>query len=398
MILYNFLFFCGAVWIPLTALILLKEGKKLRKKVEDKSNVPKVQGKPNPNVNSPVPLFKARPSLFDETFHSSEMMTSKHRGLFHLFTIASVFFVASHHVRHVVKEGTIWGFHSFIAMFQNSDVLGVWVGMIVITFLAYPLQKYTVKYSPSFRLQIVLHSLLVSSMFSWVISMIWFHPGWAIIPTGSLCLSLMVMMMKVHSYLSNNRELSASNHLKTKRSKRSKRTERVQSEYPDNVTLMNFIDFMLVPTLVYDIKYPRTSGIRVGYLMEKCILIVGIITFLHLLSHYYIIPALLRSPDESPLEVVTELTMPFLFSLMLIFYLIFDCICNGFAEITCFADREFYKETCSDNSHRSQIGGIRLQWMNLHARGISLYISGCFIMSIFNLCNRTKLVNIVHLS
>jgi hypothetical protein len=29
--------------------------------------------------------------------------------------------------------------------------------------------------------------------------------------------------------------------------------------YPDNVTLVNFLDFLLVPTLVYEAEYPRTD-------------------------------------------------------------------------------------------------------------------------------------------
>jgi sterol O-acyltransferase len=29
--------------------------------------------------------------------------------------------------------------------------------------------------------------------------------------------------------------------------------------YPENVTFPNFIDFLLVPTLVYELEYPRTE-------------------------------------------------------------------------------------------------------------------------------------------
>jgi hypothetical protein len=73
--------------------------------------------------------------------------------------------------------------------------------------------------------------------------------------------------------------------------------------YPENVTFYNWLDFMMVPTLVYDMHYPRTNRIRVGYLLEKIALIIGIVTFLHLISQYYIVPALIRSPDESAIEV-----------------------------------------------------------------------------------------------
>lgn len=32
--------------------------------------------------------------------------------------------------------------------------------------------------------------------------------------------------------------------------------------FPDNVTVLNFVDYLLVPTLVYELEYPRTDSIR----------------------------------------------------------------------------------------------------------------------------------------
>jgi len=29
--------------------------------------------------------------------------------------------------------------------------------------------------------------------------------------------------------------------------------------YPENVTFLNYVDFLLVPTLVYELEYPRTE-------------------------------------------------------------------------------------------------------------------------------------------
>ncbi|CAJ0753056.1 21154_t:CDS:1, partial [Entrophospora sp. SA101] len=31
------------------------------------------------------------------------------------------------------------------------------------------------------------------------------------------------------------------------------------TQYPNNITVSNFIDFLLVPTLVYELEYPRTK-------------------------------------------------------------------------------------------------------------------------------------------
>jgi len=81
-----------------------------------------------------------------------------------------------------------------------------------------------------------------------------------------------------------------------------------------------------------------------GYVLEKCFTAAGIIAFLHLVSDQYIVPIIVESPGVSPVEAVSKLAIPIFFVYMLVFYLVFDCICNGFAELTRFADREFYKD------------------------------------------------------
>jgi len=392
------LWFCGVVVVPyFFALFVLKLVTQKWRKDNGYPAPPKpVTAKSEPIVGSNSPSFVARSSHFDGAFRSDgSIMTSNYHGLFNLCAIAASFFLMSHHLRHLIKEGTIWGFRSFIAMFERPDVLGVWVGMIVIAFLAYPIQLLFVRYDPPVMVQRLVHVLVVGSMFFWVISMVWLHPGWPLIPTGSLCCSMMVVMLKTHSYIANNYNLARARARRTRRELRKgensssspvsspspspatspllpKQQQKKEAEkevkekkgqenasalspavqkfslpgpdYPKNVTFWNWFDFMLVPTLVYDTKYPRTSKIRIGYLIEKLALILGVVTFLHLVSQYYIVPALIRSPDESAIEVVAELIVPFFFCIMLIFYLIFDCICNGFAELTCFADREFYKD------------------------------------------------------
>ncbi|CAE7208710.1 unnamed protein product [Rhizoctonia solani] len=65
--------------------------------------------------------------------------------------------------------------------------------------------------------------------------------------------------------------------------------------YPNNISYANFLDFQMVPTLCYELEYPRTERIRPLYIFEK--------------------------------TVAT-----------------FECICNGFAELSCFGDREFYQD------------------------------------------------------
>ena len=44
------------------------------------------------------------------------------------------------------------------------------------------------------------------------------------------------------------------------------------------------------------------------------------------------------------METIVQLLLPFIMGYMLIFFLIFDCILNFFAELTRFADRHFYDD------------------------------------------------------
>lgn len=45
--------------------------------------------------------------------------------------------------------------------------------------------------------------------------------------------------------------------------------------YPDNVTLGNFLDYLLIPTLVYELEYPRTEKVRLWYVIEKTLATFG---------------------------------------------------------------------------------------------------------------------------
>lgn len=58
----------------------------------------------------------------------------------------------------------------------------------------------------------------------------------------------------------------------------------------------------------------------------------------------YIIPVLEVLPSISIVQAFCDLAIPMLLSGILIFYIVFDVSCNGFAELTRFADREFYQD------------------------------------------------------
>ncbi|KAK3847374.1 MAG: MBOAT, membrane-bound O-acyltransferase family-domain-containing protein [Linnemannia gamsii] len=113
--------------------------------------------------------------------------------------------------------------------------------------------------------------------------------------------------------------------------------------WPVNVTVANFWDYLLVPSLIYELQYPRTSRIRPLYVFEKSVATLGTFTLLYLTTEHYIYPVVF-DPTISPLRALVLLLIPFMMNYLMIFYIIFECICNAFAELTCFADRNFYED------------------------------------------------------
>lgn len=119
--------------------------------------------------------------------------------------------------------------------------------------------------------------------------------------------------------------------------------------YPDNLTYANYIDYLLIPTLVYELEYPRTSSIRPLYVVEKTLATFGTFFLIYAITEHVIIPhheaAKGKPPTlENSIGIALDLVMPFMINYLLIFYIIFECICNGFAELTRFADRGFYED------------------------------------------------------
>jgi sterol O-acyltransferase len=140
-------------------------------------------------------------------------------------------------------------------------------------------------------------------------------------------------------------------------------------KYPDNLTFANFLDYMLCPTLVYELEYPRTDRVRVWYVLEKAAATFGSIALMVLITEQYVLPAIQpilppRTEGMTVSEKFVELgwvlldmlfpyrtppipnglglTGRFITLYLLAFYVIFECVLNVFAEITRFADRGFY--------------------------------------------------------
>jgi diacylglycerol O-acyltransferase-1 len=121
--------------------------------------------------------------------------------------------------------------------------------------------------------------------------------------------------------------------------------------YPFNVTLPNLLYFMIVPTLCYQLNYPRSPRIRWRYVLTlilRMFLVAGLIIFT---VAQYLQPTLEQSLlSMHTLNVVEvaerllKLSIPNTYVWLLGFYFYFHLWLNLFAELTRFGDRLFYKD------------------------------------------------------
>ncbi|CAG7847235.1 Probable sterol O-acyltransferase 1; AltName: Full=Sterol-ester synthase 1 [Serendipita indica DSM 11827] len=122
-----------------------------------------------------------------------------------------------------------------------------------------------------------------------------------------------------------------------------------QVRWPANITWLNYIDYQMLPTLVYELEYPRTDRVRPMYVLEKTIATFGTFFLLYQYTEHFIMPHIPEA-GQSFVYSMLNLALPFMVCYLILFYLIFECICNGFAELSCFADREFYEDWWNSTS------------------------------------------------
>lgn len=188
-----------------------------------------------------------------------------------------------------------------------------------------------------------------------------------------LFLHQFVLLMKMHSYAfsnghywqllerrrsQNSKQSGAQNVSHSCLSRGDTRDTETDNEllklFPQNINLSNFFWYSMFPTIVYQIKYKRTSRIRWFYVVEKLFAIFGVISLMIVLAQNFMYPFVLEALSLKKLPVMDRLyrfplmlldIIPvFLIIYILNFYLIWDAILNCIAELTRFGSRDFYED------------------------------------------------------
>lgn len=113
------------------------------------------------------------------------------------------------------------------------------------------------------------------------------------------------------------------------------------NHYPRNLTVGNFSDFITLPTLVYELEYPRTERVDWAYVAEKIAATFGTIVVMIVVSQSWIYPVVMSTVrmkedgltvqerlQEFP-WVLSDLLFPFMMEYLLAFYVIWECVVSA---------------------------------------------------------------------
>ncbi|KAJ6015045.1 hypothetical protein N7540_009636 [Penicillium herquei] len=149
------------------------------------------------------------------------------------------------------------------------------------------------------------------------------------------------------------------------------------NHYPRNLTVGNFCEFITLPTLIYELEYPRTEKINWIYVIEKTAATLGTIMVMIVVSQNWIYPVVMstmRMKEELTLSqrlqefpwVLSDLLFPFMMEYLLAFYVIWECVPRSL-------------DLPIEDSMPT--GGIQFHGINLLEIGIVQYTTSSFVTS-----------------
>ena len=151
----------------------------------------------------------------------------------------------------------------------------------------------------------------------------------------AVCMVLVVISLKIHSYY-------ATNIILFKLLKKGKKRDPI---FPNNATMKDFLYFLGAPTLVYETFYPRNTQIRYMWALKEFLGCVGCLILAQLIFTQFMLPILIDVENSQGLfHDVLRLSIPSIVAWLLGFYAFFHCWLNVIAELLRFGDREFYRD------------------------------------------------------
>ena len=281
--------------------------------------------------------FKPRESLMYQVFTSSDGFEkqSSLAGFYNLFILILVLSGFAHTISHTVEHGTWFNLTLFHELSDDFlKIISTWPIFTLWSFNAFFIQKLVIK-GLSKRWMHIFQHFTQSIMF---VASTYFvlKSELGIVQTTFIHFQTCIHFMKMHSYNQTNM-LLREEWIQAK-----KKGWKLISNYPDNINLKDFWYYLVAPVLIYWYHYPRTPNIRWKFFFERAAFAILGLIGLYLIGTEIVIPIFALGKKINFIQAVILQMIPFILMLLIFFFTVWDCILFCIAELTRFADREFY--------------------------------------------------------
>ena len=274
----------------------------------------------------------SRASFLDVTDPSAGIHRTELRGFYIMYVLITASYIVISSLNRFFTYGGFVEDNFFWRMVADGKFVSlIWPGVFLYTWLAYGLQLLILKGLPQSLATIIQHSS--QSLMFILATYIVFIRDWGFTQTLFIVLLTFTHLMKMHSYTLVNRDLRRE-HLKNPN----------KSKYPHNLTMRNYLEFLVTPALIYQAEYPRRQYFRRNYFILKTILLFVEIVCMYMLITENILPSIMLAGKISFLDLYIKLIVPCLLAYNLGFLVLFEQILNLFGELSLFGDREFYQD------------------------------------------------------
>jgi hypothetical protein len=289
-------------------------------------------------------LFSNRPSLLDvKQLATEHALSTNLTGFYHFFWIILTFFVVSTFFVNWVETGKVLSGKLRDACFGDANGVLLGEALFLLLVILSGLSVFVCDACLGFLRNILPFSaLMLGSGFG-------FYRAWSGLQRAIYLLHSLSVFMKLYAFLYHHR------HIKVPLTQ-------------FNSKFYHLIYFAFAPTMLYSESYPKTDRYKQKYsnslfliffsvrkviVLERLagIFLCGI--SMYIVVEEYILPVVqgisvldgsLHENFIRTLFIYSKLLLPCNSYFLLGFFFVFEYWCNLFAELTCFADRQFYTD------------------------------------------------------
>lgn len=274
---------------------------------------------------------EARPSRLDSCDPDSKISQSEFKGLLNLCHMAGALWLIANPLYCRFEKGYWIDPDLAYAVFKDTEILmAAWMVCFLWAFTSFGIFKWRQAGLPRAFVHLFMHAnqaILVLGMFALIR-----YKDWAVFPSTFALVVTFLHYMKMHTYVASTLDFEND-------------PEALKKGFPNKCTLGNFVRFLLIPTLVYEIDYPKSKhSFRPWYFAHKTLNMVITMGAIFLVASSVIIPVFEKAHETLFIYTFAKMIVPLLVMDFLFFYMMFENILNMLAEITNYGDREFYED------------------------------------------------------